>query len=262
MKQWVLVTGASQGIGYELSRLFASKGFNLVLVARDEARLTEISRELSSQHCVTVKVLAKDLARMESAQEIFDTLQREQIFVSVLVNNAGFGVHGRIAGVELRRHLDLIQVNVTSLVQLTHLFVQPMIARGEGRILNVASIASFISGPFAGMYYASKAFVHSFSTALATELKGSGVTVTTLYPGLTRSKFHERAGVKSPSAAFTMEADVVARAGYDAMMAGRPLCVPGLMNKLIVCMARMMPIRLMMWAVGRTNRKRLGGGEK
>ena len=257
MSKWILITGASQGIGYEFTRLFAADGHDLVLVARDEARLQAVAQEMTARHGVKTKVLAKDLAGALAAREIFEELQREQIHVSILVNNAGFGTQGLFAEVDLQRHTDLMQVNMAALVQLTHLFLKPMLARGEGRILNVASVASFMAGPFLAMYYASKAFVHSFSQALAKELDGSGVTVTTVYPGLTQSQFHARAGISRPENFVMMDAGVVAKMGYQAMLKGKPMVVTGWMNKLLVGVARLLPMRVMLWTVARANRSKL-----
>jgi short-subunit dehydrogenase len=252
MKQWVLLTGASQGIGYEFAKLFAADGYNLVIVARDQTRLVQVADELGARHGVAVKVLAKDLAVPGAGREIFDELERGQIPISILVNNAGFGFQGAFAKVELQGELDLIQVNMTALVELTRLFVTPMLARGEGRILNVASIAAFQPGPFLALYYASKAFVYSFSVALAEELRGTGVTVTTLCPGLTHSQFHARAGMTRPHGLF-MAADEVARDGYRAMMKGKPILISGWMNKFGANIAKVLPTRLTTRLAGKLN---------
>lgn len=256
MAKWALVTGASQGIGHEFAKLFAAEGYNLALVSRDAPRLEQIATELRAQHRVEIKVIASDLSRIQAPQEVFDAVQREKIFISVLVNNAGYGVHGPMLNLELQQHLDLLQVNVTSLIQLTHLFARPMMARRDGRILNNASIASFISSPVSGMYYASKAIVHSFSLSLAQELADTGVTVTTVYPGFTRSQFHIRSGVEVPPGWCTMEAGKVARIAYRAMLAGKPMVIPGWYNKLFVFLARHLPIRLMTWMAGRNRRRK------
>src|SRR5581483_3245982 len=180
MNDWVLITGASSGIGRELARLFAADHFNLILLARHEARLNEVATELRAQHGIETRVLPKDLAAPNAAQEIFDALRDTP--VSILVNNAGFGIHGLFAQKSLAEQTDLMQVNMVALVQLTHLFLQPMLQRRRGRILNVASTAAFQPGPTINVYFASKAFVHSFSYALAEELTGTGISVTTLCP--------------------------------------------------------------------------------
>jgi hypothetical protein len=256
MKDWVLITGASQGIGYEFTKLFAADGYPLVLVARDEARLKQIADELPARDGIKVKVLPRDLSLPTAADKIFAELQREQIHVGILVNNAGFGFQGAFVDLDMRKQSDLAQVNITALAQLTHLFVKPMLARREGRILNVASTAAFMPGPFMAMYYASKAFVQSFSQALAEELAGSGVTVTTVCPGLTRSQFQARAGLKRTEGFPMMEADQVARIGYRGLMRGKRLVVTGWINRLVVGISGVIPLRWMTWGAGRLNRPR------
>lgn len=255
MNKWVLITGASRGIGYEFAKLFAADGWQLVLVARDQPRLQQIADELIVRHRITVKIIVKDLASATAAQEIAHQLGEEQNFISILVNNAGFGIQGPFAELELQRHLDLIQVNIASLVQLTHLFLKPMLARRSGRILNVASTAAFLPGPYMAMYYASKAFVHSFSCALAEEVKDSGVTVTALCPGMTHSEFHARAGLKRTDNFLMMEADEVAKIGYRALMQGKPMVVAGWFNKLGVIATKALPSCLTARVAGKINRR-------
>jgi short-subunit dehydrogenase len=254
MNKWVLITGASQGIGHEFAKIFAADGWNLVLVARDRQRLAQIASELIKLHQISAKVLAKDLSTPDIALEIFEELQNDEISISVLINNAGFGFQGPFAQIDLPRHVDLIQVNITALVQLTHLFLKPMLHRRQGRILNVASTAAFVPGPFLGTYHASKAFVQSFSHALGTELKGSGVTVTSLCPGFTKSQFHARAGLIRSERFFTMDAGTVARIGYRALMQGRPVVIAGWLNKLAIGLARVVPARWVALRVAKWNR--------
>ncbi len=255
MRKWVLITGASQGIGYEFSKLFAEKGYDLVLVARDRARLEHVAAEIRSQNECKARVLVKDLGAQAAAQEIFDELQREQIFVSILVNNAGFGFQGRFSELDLQSHRHLLHVNITALMELTHLFLAPMLARREGRILNVASTAAYQPGPFMNLYYASKAFVHSFSCALSEELKGTGVTATALCPGLTRSQFHTRASLKRPQRSpLMMEADAVARIGYRALMRGKPVVIAGWFNRAAAGVAKALPGSLMSKVTGAVNK--------
>lgn len=256
MRKWALITGASQGIGCEFAKLFSAHGHDLVLVARDKARLEQIADELRARPNAKVRVLAKDLGAAAAAQEIFDELRRDQIFISFLVNNAGFGFQGAFADLDLQGHRYLMHVNMTALMELTHLFLKPMLERREGRILNVASTAAFQPGPFMDLYYASKAFVYFFSAALSEELKGTGVTATVLCPGLTKSQFHARASLKRPvNSRLMMEADVVARIGYRAMMQGRPIVVAGWFNQFAACIARMLPTRLMCKITGAINKK-------
>jgi short-subunit dehydrogenase len=242
MSKWVLITGASQGIGYEFAKLFAREGYDAVLVARDKVRLEQVAAELRAQFDRKARVLAKDLGDVAAAQEIFDELQREQVFISVLINNAGFGFQGSFAELDLPGHRYLLHVNITVLMELTHLFLGPMLARHEGRILNVASVAAFQPGPFMNLYYASKAFVYSFSCALSEELKGTGVTATALCPGLTKSQFHSRANLKRPKQRLLMmDAAKVAWIGYRALMRGKPVVVAGWLNKAAASVAKALP---------------------
>ncbi|HWY76463.1 MAG TPA: SDR family oxidoreductase [Verrucomicrobiae bacterium] len=252
--KWALITGASQGIGYEFTRLFAKDGYNLVLVARDRTRLEEVAAETRASSRATLKVLVKDLASPGAAREILDELDSERIFVSILVNNAGFGFQGRFVDHEIQRDRDLVQVNITALVELARLFLPQMIARREGRILNVASTAAFQPGPFLAMYYASKAFVYSFSCALSQELAGTCVTVTTFCPGLTQSKFHARAGLKRRGGILMMDADRVARIGYRALMRGKPIAIAGILNKLMCAASKASPTWLTARVAGWLNK--------
>ena len=246
-EEWVLVTGASAGIGCELAKVFAARGYRLVLVARNEARLSKLAGQLASEHGVQTRILPKDLSLPNAASEVFAELERDKLPISILVNNAGFGLKGDFAKASLPVHVEMMQVNLTALVQLTHLFLQPMIARGKGKILNLASTAAFEPGPLMAIYYASKAFVFSFSYALADELAGTGVTVTTLCPGPTRTEFQARAGTgrsKRIASIWMMEADEVAKRGFEGLMTGRRVVIPGFMNKLGFILAKCSPIRL------------------
>lgn len=241
MNEWALITGASAGIGYELAKVFAAEKFNLVLVARNEARLNKVAEELRAQHQIDTKILVKDLSVSTAPQEVFDALRDTPI--SVLVNNAGFGWRGNFAECDLQRQaLEMMHLNMDSLVALTRLFVTPMLARKQGRILNVASTAAFQPGPFANIYFATKAFVLSFSTALSEELENTGVTVTALCPGSTRTEFFERADMKNLRAEWhMMDADVVARAGYQGLMRGKRVVIPGMLNKLTAKLNNFVP---------------------
>jgi short-subunit dehydrogenase len=242
MENWALITGASAGIGCELAKIFAANNSNVLLVARDETRLRNLATELERQYKVQTRVVPKDLARPGAAAEIFTATAN--IPVNVLVNNAGFGSYGLFAKTPLARQTELMQVNMTALIELTHLFLQPMLARREGRILNVASIAAFQPGPIVNVYYASKAFVYSFSYALANELNGTGVTVTTLCPGTTRTEFFERARFHMKRPFPLMEARLVALQGYRGMMQGKRVVVPGLLNRLMSILSPCVPSRL------------------
>ena len=241
MSEWALITGASSGIGWELAKLFAADKSNLILVARNEARLNELAAALRAQHAIEVRVVVKDLALPTAPQELFDAVRA--LPVSILVNNAGSGWHGVFAGTELSQSLAIMHLNMEALVKLTHLFLQPMLTRRAGKILNVASTAAFQPGPMVNVYYASKAFVHSFSYALACELEGSGVTVTTLCPGTTHTEFFARGNFGPVRAAFTMEARTVAVAGYRGLLRGKRVVIPGLTNKIASALSRRLPVR-------------------
>lgn len=248
----VLITGASGGIGYELAKLFARDHHNLVLVARSGDKLAQVATELLV-HAVTVKTLAVDLAATPAPKFLFDQLQREGIAVDVLVNNAGFGAFGEFAGMSEEEILGQIQVNITSLTELTRLFLPPMIARRSGRVMNIASTAAFQPGPLMAVYYASKAYVLSFSEAIANELLSSGVTVTCFCPGATHTGFAQRAGLQN-SRLFkqvgAMSAEKVALDGYRAVMAGRTVAISGAHNWLLAESTRFAP-RKMVTAISR-----------
>jgi hypothetical protein len=251
-----LVTGASVGIGRDLAELFARDGHHLVLTARNEPQLRELAAQLRDQHRVNVDVIVQDLSAADGPQRIFDSLQSKSI--DYLVNNAGFGTHGPFAQSDLSTQLGMLQVNVMALTHLTRLFLPGMLKRGGGRIMNVASVAGFLPGPLMAVYYASKAYVLSFSEALANELAGSGVTVTALCPGPTKTQFQKRAGIEdSPLFKMRMmDSMTAARIGYGAMMRGRRSVVPGFSNKFSVLAMRFLPRRAMAAMAGKLNDKR------
>lgn len=240
-----LVTGASSGIGLDLSRELAKHSHDVVLVARTAAKLQEIAGELQKPG-VNAHVIASDLSRPGAAEDIVSELKRRNIEIDLLVNNAGYGLTGPFAGNDLQRELAMIQVNIVALTHLTKLLLRPMVARRRGRILNVASTAAFQPGPLMAVYYATKAYVLSFSEAIADELRNSGVTVTTLCPGPTQTGFAEVAKM-TESRLFTMmrpmSSEEVARAGYRGMMSGKRLVIPGAKNKMLVQSLRVSPRR-------------------
>ena len=242
-KQTALITGASAGLGREYAQLFAKDGHDLVLVARRRERLDELARELTAAHGTACTVIAADLVAPSAARLIADQVQAAGLAIDFLVNNAGFGKRGSFAQSEVRPQLEMIDVNVRALVELTHLFLPGMLERKQGRILNIASMAGFVPGPFMATYYASKAFVLSFTESLAQELRGTGVTVTASCPGPTDTEFGEVAG-SSKSNLFkrhVADAASVARHGYRAMLAGKVVAIPGLQNKLSVQSVRIAP---------------------
>jgi short-subunit dehydrogenase len=238
-----LITGASSGIGYEFAKVFARNGHNLVLVARDRQRLDQLAHELRETSGVTVRVIVKDLSIATSAQEIFDELRRESVALDILVNNAGLIVYGNFYETEWAKESHMIQVNLVSLTHLTKLFVRDMVARGYGRILNIGSTGSFVPSPLNGVYSATKAYVLSFSEAIAEELEGTGVTVTALCPGATRTELQKRAHMDDVRLLQrgVMDAETVAQIGYGALMAGRRVAVPGLYNQLRILLTRFLP---------------------
>lgn len=242
--QTALITGASAGIGRELAKLFAKDGYNLVLVARTASRLNLFADELQRQFGISTKAFALDLAAASAPQFLFDQLTRENIAIDVLVNNAGYGKLGAFDEVPAEESLGQIQLNITALTHLTKLFLVPMLERKSGKILNIASTAGFQPGPLMAVYYASKAYVISFSEALANELGGSGVTVTCLCPGATDTEFQKRAGTEETllfRKGGPMSAKAVAQGGYRGLMKGKPLVISGLKNWLVAESLRISP---------------------
>jgi len=238
-----LITGASGGIGYELALLFARDGFDCILVARSEDKLTELATRLEREHRVKTTVIARDLSRPSAVDEIYEAVIAAAMPVDVLVNNAGFPVFGLFVETDLQTELDMLQVNVIALTALTKLFLRGMVERRAGRILNLASTAAFLPGPLMAVYYASKAYVLSFSEALANEVRGTGVTVTALCPGPTRTGFQKRGAMEDSRLVQGQIADApsVALAGYHGLMAGKPIVIPGFTNKLIPWVERLSP---------------------
>jgi len=242
-----LVSGASSGIGWELVKLFAENRDDLVLVARRRKKLDQLGRDLNAAFGVTVRVIAKDLANPKAPTEIAQELSTGGVKVDMLVNDAGFGVYGPFSQTDGAKELEMLQVNITALTQLTKLFLPAMLERRSGRILNLASTAAFQPGPLMAVYYATKAYVLSFSEALANELAGTGVTVTALCPGPTETEFQKEAGLEKTrlfSSPFVRDARSVARAGYEGMLSGKRIVIPGLANQILAQAVRFTPRRL------------------
>jgi short-subunit dehydrogenase len=240
-----LITGASSGIGRELAREFAAGGFDLILVARNRQALEQLAGELGSR--VTVHIFAKDLAQAAAVEELAEQVEAAGLCVEVLVNNAGVGTYGSFVQSDAGGQTAMIQLNVVAVTELTRRFAAPMLERGHGRILNIASTAAFQPGPLMAVYYASKAFVLSFSEALASELRGSGVTVTVCCPGMTRTAFQQRAGMDNSrliTRLGAMGARPVAHAAYLGTLRGKTLVTPGWRNKLLLQAVRFAPRRL------------------
>jgi short-subunit dehydrogenase len=244
MKGTALITGASNGIGLELARIHASKGGDLVLVARNTSKLEELKTELERQFNITVYTLGKDLSSQRAAMEVFEETNKQNIQVDFLINNAGFGDFGMFAETDWKKELQMIDLNITTLTLLTKLYLQDMIQRKRGRIMNVASTAAFQSGPTMAVYCATKAYVLSFTEAVSNEVKNTGVTITALCPGATESGFQAAAameesqlvkGKKMPTA------KEVAEYGYEAMMKGKAVAIHGMKNYILANSVRFLP---------------------
>jgi uncharacterized protein len=251
----VLVTGASSGIGWELAKCFATDGSRLVLTARNTEALQSLADELRRTHKAEASVLTADLGLPETPERIFKELQGRGIAVDVLVNNAGFGAWGRFAELPLSRQLEMLQVNITALTQLTGLFLPGMVQRRRGGILNVASVAGFLPGPGMAVYYATKACVLSFTEALAEELAGANVTVTALCPGPTATNFGNvaRADKARMIRLAGMSAEAVAVYGHRAFRKQRAVAIPGLQNRLLIFLTRLGPRSIIRKTAGKFN---------
>jgi hypothetical protein len=251
--RWTLVTGASSGIGAELARVFAARGHHVVLTARRRDRLEALGREIETAHRGRAEIVAADLADPDGPDALMREVEGRGIALTNLVNNAGFGLRGAFAGQPLDEVMGMLALNVTALTRLTHLALPAMLARGDGGIMNVASTAAFQAGPNMAVYYATKAYVLSFSEALHEEVRERGVRVTALCPGPTRSEFAKRADMEE-SRLFrraAMSARDVAEAGVDGFRAGHAVVIPGASNVVGATLAKFMPRALTRRAAGR-----------
>ena len=258
MRAVALITGASGGIGADLARVFARHGHDLALVARSAGRLEALAAEIAATGHPKPLVVAADLAAPGGPERVLAALRAADAKVAILVNNAGYGLLGDVAGADGAGQLGIVDLNVRALLDLT-LRCLPDLRAGRGRILNVASIASFMPGPGMAAYYASKAFVGAFSRALTQELKAEGVVVSVLHPGVTRTGFHARAGLVGPRLASLRGASArsVAEAGYAGLMAGRRTIVPGLGNKAGALLLPLIPDAVLLPIIHRVQRGRL-----
>lgn len=257
-RELAVITGASSGIGAELARVLAGRGYDCVLSARRVSRLEELAAELREARGIDVHVIGADLSKREGAAELFEGVTALGRPVSFLANNAGFGIYGPFVDQPVERIEEMIQLNVTSLTTLTRLFVAPMVRSGRGRVLQVASIGAFQPSPLYAVYSATKAYVRDFSQALHFELRGTGVTVTTMCPGLTESEFHEKADHLKPKYmdAMMMSARRVAEIGVSAAERGKSGVTPGLTNKLMEWSVAWTPRAVATWAAGVSMRAR------
>ncbi len=244
MSKTALITGASSGIGLELARIHASKGGNLVLVARTKKKLDEIKSELESKNKVKVYTIGKDLSVADSALEVYNEIKEQNITVDYLINNAGYGDYGLFEETNWEKEARMIQLNITTLTQLTKLYLPEMISRGGGKIMNLGSTASFQPLPLMAVYAATKAYVLSFSEAINNELSDKGISVTALCPGLTESGFVDAAAMNHSKMANDKKlptAREVALFGYEAMIHGKAFVVHGFKNRLLTILQGLVP---------------------
>jgi short-subunit dehydrogenase len=254
--KWALVTGASSGIGMELARELARRGHHLVLLGRDEPRLARLSREVAETHGAAARIFARDLSNPAAVVEICEALEGEGLPVSVLVNNAGFGVYGPFAQTRLEQELALVNLQVHALVILTKACLPGMLRRREGKILNVASVYAYTPVPQQSVYAACKSFMLSFSESLAAELEGTGVSVTVLCPGITATAFRTRSGKHEKLSWLSMDAQTVAAIACRGLFRNKPVVVPGTINRLYVLGAGLLPRRLLVSLTRQVNRLR------
>ena len=241
-KNYALVTGGTSGIGYELVRLLAADGYNLIIVARHENDLIRVANEIKENFSVDVVSIAKDLFNPENAFDLYNQVKTKNLRVDILINDAGQGVYGEFKDTDVRRELDIINLNISSLVVLTKLFLKDMLAQDQGRIMNLSSIASKIPGPWQSVYHGTKAFVQSFTEAVRSEVKETNVTLTALLPGATNTDFFNKADMEQSKIVQEGKLDdpvTVAKDGYEAMMKGDDKVISGWKNKMQVTMANM-----------------------
>ncbi len=248
MKEYILITGASSGIGLEIAKQLAAKNFNLILVARSEEKLTQLKNELIANFKVDAEYLLFDLSEPNSATDLYDLIKEKNYLVTGLINNAGFGDYGNFVEMPLVNDEKMIAVNVTALVGLTKLFAAEMVKQGNGKIMNVASLLSFLPFPYYSVYSATKSFVLAFTETVAAELKGTGVVVTALCPGTVETPFHTTAMRKTNamSANKPMPAAIVAKAGVALFLNGNGKKIVGFMNWFLSNLPRVTPDKLMM----------------
>lgn len=239
--KYALVTGASSGIGYELAKLLAADGKNLIITSRNSDRLEQVKTEIENEYGTLVKVLPKDLSDPPAPLEIYSELEKEALDVDILVNNAGFGLYGMFSNTDIRKELEMIQLNISSLTHMTKLFMKKMLENNSGWILNVASSLGFMPIPLFLVYAASKAYVLHFSEGLASELQGTGVSVTCLCPSPTKTLFWANMENSKSVKGSMQDAVTVAEAGYQALQKGKTTVITGLKGKSIPILLRIAP---------------------
>ncbi|MBN8251537.1 SDR family oxidoreductase [Priestia flexa] len=245
-KGYALITGASGGIGRQLAYHFAEDGYSLVLVARSKENLEELKKELENNYSISVLISIKDLSKQEEALKLYDEIKQQRITVQFLVNNAGFGLYGTFIETSWAEEADMIDLNIKTLTYLTKLFLPEMVERNEGRILNIASVASFLPGPLMAVYYATKAYVLSFTEALENELKDTNITISALCPGPTKTGFSDRANLSSSKLfeSGALHVEDVAKVGYEQFMRGKTIIIPGAKFKVATMLPRFFPRKL------------------
>jgi len=255
-EKWVLITGASSGIGKALVYAFAARGYNVFLTARNGAALRQMAADCNGRFNIAAEVHCADLSEPRQVEDLIVALSSSTRAFEILVNNAGFGVHGAFQNTAVDREISLVDVQVEAMLRLTKALLPGMISRKHGRILNVASLYSFAPVPYQSVYAASKAFMLSFSLALSKEVQGTGVTLTLLCPGVTQTEFRSRAGITERSKTAGATAESVAEIAVRETLKGRLLVVPGFFNRLFVFLARRLPLPLVLYLVTLINRKR------
>jgi uncharacterized protein len=256
MSKWAIITGASSGIGKALTFEFAAGGFNLLLIARNEARLREIADQCRERFGIETDIVPADLSCADSLPNLIALLGSKHQTYDVLVNNAGFTVHGDFASTDIEENIRLVNLQLNAAVRLTRAVLPAMIKQRSGRILNVASVYSFAPVPLQSVYAACKAFLLSFSSAIQNELHGTGVTITVFSPGITQTEFRSRAGIAQKRPESGMTAEAAARIAYAGTVRGKQIVVPGLLNRLFVFLSRVLPIPTIPSIVRFINRQR------
>ena len=261
----VLITGASSGIGYELAKVYAGNNYNIVIVARRKERLEKLKKEIGSSISdkISVTLIEKDLGAENASRELFDYIKSEKIKIDTVINNAGFGIYGKFSDLtpeEIEKNNDLINLNIKALTELTKLYLDEFLKEKKGEILNVSSIAAFLPGPMMASYYASKAYVLSFTEAIREEVRGTDIKIGTLCPGPTATEFEKSSNADMGglfSSLKVMTAGKVAEIAYRDFRKGENIIVPGFLNKLAVFMVRFLPRRLMTVISAKIQRKKV-----
>jgi hypothetical protein len=253
---WAIVTGASSGIGRALALEFAAGGFNVLLTGRNKTALADVAKECSTRFRVDTEIVAADLSKTDSIDRLIAAILAKPVRYEILVNNAGFGIHGDFASSDLEQELQLLQVQLTAPLKLTKAVLPTMISNRSGKILNVASVYGFAPVPYQSVYSACKAFLLSFSTSLRNELDGTGISVTVFCPGITQTEFRSRAGISENRKGSGMTAEAAARIAYTGTLRGKSVVVPGIANRMFVLASRILPGAFFAKVVKRINRIR------